>query len=218
MKKINTLYAILGSLLLSWAPAMAQEDTVDEVVDDVAERGRGPSVIRNIVKINLENFDFSDELEAKISDFQSTQEELRNSLQEEIDALVEPTLEEIRTTTEAFKEANQEEINAQKALAREIREELAAYRRENAPERPEIDEEVLQARQDFNDLRDGLAQDRRTLKEALAAAETEEERQQLIADFRAGQRETLQEMKEIRRTIRNELRDGDNDRRGGGGG
>ncbi len=217
MKSIKTIITLSGLAVALAVPAFAQE-TTDTTVTGQAfgpREDRGGVLLQRLT----DRVDLPEDILVDISDYRESQASLRTELKNQIDALEDPTAEQIREITRQFQAENAAVIELQRMLADEIRTAVEEYRMENAPERPAGREAVIQARQQFREQRQGMVQARRQLRQELAAADSEEERAQLMNQFRQQQREMVQEVKETRRQLREQLRDGSGgDRRGGTGG
>ncbi|MCC5806612.1 MAG: hypothetical protein JJU00_09830 [Opitutales bacterium] len=112
------------------------------------------------------------------------------------------TREEIAEALAVWRRENAEEIEKADALQARI----DAWFAENRPVRrgppAEVDPELAERRNAFRDRAQAMRQDRALLREEMRHAESVEERQQLIEDFRAEQRKLMEERREIRRQER----------------
>lgn len=220
MKNIKHLILLGGISMALAIPGFAQDNSTGGATDP--EPSGGPDRERRlggIVDRIQDRITLPDDLNTAIDEYQATQQTLRQDLADQISALENPTREQVREVTDQFKADNADLIAAQQELAQSIRDEVSALRMENAPDRPEVPEAVQEAREQFRQQRQSMVQSRQQLREDLAAATSEEERRALITAFREQQRENVQDLREVRRTLREQLRDGgDGDRRGGTGG
>lgn len=141
----------------------------------------------------------SPEVQALIDAFRAEQMALREELKVILDALEAPTREDIGAASRAFREANADRIAAQRELSAQIREAIS----QNRPDRPrpEIPAEVQALMDAFRVKQAELEAARADLRTALEGA-TEEERAALLAAFRAAQRDRMEELKELRRQLR----------------
>jgi len=158
-------------------------------------------------------FEVPDEIKEKRNALQEQRAALAESRRAAIDALGEdPTDEEIRETVEAWREANADAIADARALADELRD----WFRENRPPRP-LPPVIAQRRAEFRDNMQDIRDNRRQLRQRLQNPDlTEEEREQIIAEFREQQREFVQERKALRRQQRIDQGGVGGDRRPGG--
>ena len=217
MKTIKHILVLGGMSLVLTAQTYAQEEP-EEPTTEPRDRAPRPIVGELVDRIS-DRLELPDELQSAIDDYQAIQAALREDLAGQIEALENPTREEVRALTDQFKADNEDTLMAQRELAQSIRDEVSAIRMENAPDPADIPEAVLEAREQFREQRAAMVAARQQLREDLAAATTEDERKALIEAFRQQQRENVQDIRELRRSVREQLRDGDDsDRRGGGGG
>ena len=217
MKTIKHILVLGGMSLVLTAQTYAQEEP-EEPTTEPRDRAPRPIVGELVDRIS-DRLELPDELQSAIDDYQAIQAALREDLAGQIESLENPTREEVRALTDQFKADNEDTLMAQRELAQSIRDEVSAIRMENAPDPADIPEAVLEAREQFREQRAAMVAARQQLREDLAAATTEDERKALIEAFRQQQRENVQDIRELRRSVREQLRDGDDsDRRGGGGG
>lgn len=154
----------------------------------------------------------SPELKAMIEAFRTENHALRTELKAELAELTDPTRDEIRAATQAFRTENADRIAAQKALAEEIRAAIRSIR-EDRP-RPTLPPELLAAHQAFRDAQQALRQAQRDLREALRGATNAADREAILASFREAQRVRLQALKDAQRDIREGRENAGDDRRG----
>jgi len=158
-------------------------------------------------------FEIPDDIIEKREALREQRATLAESRKAAIDALGdEATDEEIRAAIEDWREENATAIAAARALADELRD----WFRENRPPRPRP-AAVAQRRAEFRKNMQDIRENRRELRQSLQDPNlTEEEREQLIADFREQQREFIQERKALRRQQRLDQGGVGGDRRPGG--
>lgn len=154
-----------------------------------------PSLDRPGVEIPDEIMD----LHADISDLRDA---LRISRQAVIDGLGEDaTAEDIRAALEDWRVANEDAITDARELATTLREWFQA----NRPERPGVGNspEMVQRRQAFRENVAQMQANRQQLREQLRdPALTEEDRQQIMAQFREEQRNLIRERQSLKRQER----------------
>jgi phosphoglycolate phosphatase-like HAD superfamily hydrolase len=156
-----------------------------------------------------------DEVIEMRGDLREQRKALAESRRAVVEALGEdPTDEEIRTAIEQWREDNADAIAETRALAKEIR----TWFRENRPERPGDGPpaHILQRRAAFKDNARDIRQNRRQMAAALRNAETEEDRKQIVQEFREEQRQLIRERKELKRQQRQDQVGAGGDRRPGG--
>ena len=147
--------------------------------------------------------ELSEDLKAKMETYKKESQTLRGELKEAIAALEDPTREQISEATKAFRDANKERFDAQKALVGEIRDGLKAARPER-PERPELSPEAKALREKHKTLLKSMGENKKALHDALSKA-SEEERKELIENFRQEQAKLAQELKALHKEIRESL-------------
>ena len=150
--------------------------------------------------------------QADLAEIEKDKADLFKAMREELGKLEKgSTKEDVRKAVEAFKEENADKFAAIKEAADKVHEELKASRPER-PERPEPTAEVKEkikavhvAHKEIHEARKGLRAD---LKEA-----TDEQKKELIKDFRDSQKDKHEELKaahkELRETIRANKEEGD---------
>ena len=158
---------------------------------------------------DIDRHDFlPEELREKIHEYRQEKHALRSELRALIDDLTDPTREQVQETVAAFREDHEDRIAAQRDLAREIREGLRDVR-DDRPPRPRPDElpdAIKDLRNQFHDNQQDLRDERRTFIDSLGDL-TEEQREAAIEQFREDHRAALQEQKDLRRQIRDAIRD-----------
>jgi len=155
-----------------------------------------------------------DELQAKMDSYRAEREAIATLRRDFLEPFREEPREVIRAQVEAFNELYAERIDANKALAAEIRGELSELRGDlpGRPNRPEPTEEVLALRADFREKAAEIHETRVAFRAAYAEA-AEEDQEALREAFRAEMRTLRQELNEIKRALRQAERG-----RGGNGG
>jgi len=212
MKHKKLLIAVSTASLFAFFGSLAAQEESD--VPDVDN-------FREEVRRNMESGDLSEALRSNIQEFRENQARLREELAARIKDLEDPTSEEIRDITRQFREEHAEAVQAQRESAREIREELARLRMEHRPdrERPEPPEAVRELHQRLKEARKTLQEKRRARVQQIANADSEEARKEMIEQFRQEQRDEVQQLIELRRDLREEVRGNrGGDRRVGEGG
>ncbi|MCC5842065.1 MAG: hypothetical protein JJT96_18265 [Opitutales bacterium] len=193
MKKTTfTLLTLAGSALLALSAA-AQERPLPE--------RPGPVLDRPVVERPIERPIAPQEIHDKRADLATIRAELAQSRAELMRSLGEDATREEHAI--ALREWYAENAEAM-AYARELAAELAAWRRENRPQRPEAPggrEGVAERRADFRERAQAMAAERQALREQMRDA-TAEEREELIRDFRETQSQLMQERREQRRSER----------------
>ena len=141
-----------------------------------------------------------DELKSKMETYKKESQALREEMKATVGKLDDPTRQEAGEAVRAFREANKERYDAQKALVGEIRDGLKAARPER-PEKPELSAEAKALREKHQALLKSRSENLKKLREALAKA-SEDERKELIGKFREDQDKLAQELKELHKEIR----------------
>ncbi len=207
-KKIKISFILLTTLFLGLGNVFGQEGP-----------GQGPEFMGPPEVQRPELPDLPVELRGQIDLYQDEKESLRNELRETLAILEDPTRDEIRESVQAFREENAERIASQHELAAEIREELKEIRgdRPLPPHRRPLPPELEVRRDEFLAERQALQQERQEFFESIKDL-TGEERDAAIQAFREEQRQRLQEQKELRRDLREQIREGVTDTGNGNGG
>lgn len=160
-------------------------------------------------------FEIPDEVVELRGELQEQRKALAESRRAVVEALGEDaTDEEIRAAIEQWREDNADAIAETRALAEEIR----TWFRENRPERPGggPPAHVLQRRAAFKDNARDIRQNRRRMATALRNAENEQQRKEIVQQFREEQRQLIRERKELKRQERQDQVGAGGDRRPGG--
>ncbi len=149
-----------------------------------------------------------EELKAKMDSYKETQDVLRDELKAKINALGDDaSREDVKNAAEAFKADNQERIDAQIAVAKEIHEGLKANRpKHDKGDRPEPPAAVKEKADAMKDLHQLLGKARHDLHEALKNA-SKEEREAMIAAFKEAQKDHHQQLKQAKKALREAIRD-----------
>lgn len=157
-----------------------------------------------------------DEVVGMREDLKELRRSLAESRREALTALGEdPTDEEVRAAIETWRTDNAGGLEEASFLAEELRQ----WFRENRPDRrpPSMAPGLAQRRQAFRENARQLRQEHRELRELLQDPSlTEEERRMIIEDFRAEQRELVQERRTLKRQERIDQGGVGGDRRPGG--
>lgn len=146
-------------------------------------------------------------LKEKLEDYKTKQDNLRKALKDRLAQIDNPTREKIRIATQAFELLHKDQLDALKARAALIKAELDAAR----PARPskplvsdEIKTQVISLQNQHKEVHDSLQASKAELKIALQDV-TDEERAQLLDEFRQNQKDLHEQMKNIQRQIRETL-------------
>ena len=142
------------------------------------------------------------ELQAKIDTLRQNSEKIRELTKAAVQALENPTRDDIKAAMEQVKADNQELFDAQKTLGQEIKEAMKELRPDR-PEKPELSDEAKALREQHKAIMVQMAENQKELREALANA-SEEERQALHDAFREKQKVLADQLKELRQQIREE--------------
>ena len=144
-----------------------------------------------------------DELKSKMEAYKKESQALRQELKAAIGKIEKPTREQISEASSTFREANKERYVSQKGLIVEIRDGLKALRPER-PEKPELSDEAKALREKHASLLKSMGENKKTLREALAKA-TEDERKELLDNFREQQEKLSAELKALHKEIRDSI-------------
>ena len=143
------------------------------------------------------------ELKDKMGAYKKEQDAIRAELKEAIGKIDKPTREKVKEAIAAFNEANKERLDANKNLAKSIKEGLNENRPER-PKKPEPTEEVkvLQKAhaEKIKELHDGKKKLMTELREA-----SDEDKKQLIDAFKSQQKDLHEELKNIQRQLREQI-------------
>lgn len=196
MKRTSTLILTLALTAGGSLIASAQQERVGQpVTPPVVERPIAP-----------ERPTLPAELQEMIADHRAMQEALREAREAFNLSLEGLSPEAVRAAVAAFRAEHAEEIAAVQALAAQIREAMEEFRAANPrPERPirELPPELAALREQIVAKRDEMIAARDALREQLRNA-TLEERRQLHEEFRASQALLQNEIRELRRQMREE--------------
>jgi hypothetical protein len=146
-----------------------------------------------------------DELKAKMEVYKKESQALRQELKAAIGKIEKPTREQISEATSAFRVANKDRYESQKGLIVDIRDGLKALRPER-PEKPELSDEAKALREKHAALLKSMGENKKNLREALAKA-TENERKELLDNFREQQEKLSAELKALHKEIRESIGD-----------
>jgi uncharacterized membrane protein len=146
-----------------------------------------------------------DELKAKMEVYKKESQALRQELKAAIGKIEKPTREQISEASSTFREANKERYVSQKGLIVEIRDGLKALRPER-PEKPELSDEAKAIREKHAALLKSMGENKKNLREALAKA-SEDERKELLENFREQQKKLSAELKALHKEIRESIGD-----------
>ncbi len=157
-------------------------------------------------------------LRERVDQYQSQQRGLREDLRNALAELEDPTRNAVKQVQRKFRAENAEQIHAQERLGAQIRRAMHALRSHRAERtRPApLPPEVESARADFVSARSDILAARDQLHAQLADA-SEEQREQLLEQFRNEQRDRLHELKDLKRGLREQIR-GSTDKAGDSGG
>jgi cytochrome c556 len=141
-----------------------------------------------------------DALKEKMDEFKAQKEALREGMKAAIAELDNPTRDDIKAAMEAYREANQDILDAHKSLGQEIKAALEELRPER-PEKPALSDEAQALIDQQNELKATLDEKKQELKAALENA-TKEERQALHQAFREENKELAEQLKALHQQIR----------------
>jgi hypothetical protein len=199
MKKTPLFIITLAGSAFLALPAFAQVPSIPEVpvtdappTVDVPPTPERPAPERSLIPQEIH--DARAELAALRAELAQSRAELMRSLGSEA------TREEIVEALRAWNSEHAETIGN----ARELAAELAAFMRENRPERPVAPggpDAVAERRNEFRERAQVMAAQRSALREQMKDA-TAEEREELIREFREAQTLLMQERREERRQDR----------------
>ena len=144
-----------------------------------------------------------DELKSKMEAYKKESQALRQELKAAIGKIEKPTREQINEATSAFRVANKDRYESQKGLIVDIRDGLKALRPER-PEKPELSDEAKALREKHAALLKSMGENKKNLREALAKA-TENERKELLDNFREQQEKLSAELKALHKDIRDSI-------------
>ena len=149
-----------------------------------------------------------EDLRDLIQSYREEKHALRSELRTILDQLVDPTRDAIHVAIDAFREDNADRIADQREVALQIRDQLRELRgdRPARPDRDPLPPEIQEQRDDFRAARQDLRTARRQLFNDIKNL-TDEERHAAIDDFRELHQQDLQELKDLRREIRDAVRD-----------
>ena len=157
-------------------------------------------------------------LRERVDQYQFQQRGLREDLRSALADLEDHTRDTVKQVQRKFREENAERIHAQKRLGAQIRRAMHALRSHRAERtRPTpLPPELESARADFQSARSDILAARDQLHAQLADV-SEEQREQLLEQFRTEQRDRLHELKDLKRGLREQIR-GSTDSAGDSGG
>lgn len=143
------------------------------------------------------------ELKDKMGAYKKEQDAIRAELKEAIGKIDKPTREKIKEVIAAFNETNKERLDANKDLAKSIKEGLEANRPER-PKKPEPTEEMKALQKSHAEKIKELNESRKKLMVSLKDA-SEEEKKDLIESFKGQQKDLHEELKNIQRQLREQI-------------
>lgn len=156
-----------------------------------------------------QDIEIPDDLQTLIDSYKAEQDVLRQELRADIDALEEPTNEEIQAVRDEFKTENSDRIDAQKDLRTDIKDGFTELREDNTGDNPAIPVEIQTARDEFKAARRSLRDERKALHDALKDA-TAEEREALKEEFLADHQEEIDALKALKKDLRDKARNAAN--------
>ncbi|MEK9983258.1 MAG: hypothetical protein VW879_00820 [Opitutae bacterium] len=180
-------------------PKPAKPGIADGNKTDDSSNGR-PEVKRPARPARSE---LSDDLKGQLDSYKKEHDDLRKSLHEKLKALKNPTRDQVKKITKEFQEANKDRYEAQKELAKSLKDGLKAARPER-PAKPVVPEKVLELRAAHDKVLKSVSESKRELMSALSKA-SKEERKDLLDGFREQQKKLQEEMKNIQRQIRESI-------------
>ena len=149
------------------------------------------------------------ELREKIKSYHLTQKGLQDALKQKLGALGEkPSREAVRKVVEKFRTDNQDLIEAQKEIGKDI----TAWHKDNKPARPqrpelpsEVKEKISQVKEKQKEMH-GIRQDfHEKLKESKSLSK--EAREELIQEFKSQNASKHQALKEAQKELQKEIRE-----------
>lgn len=143
------------------------------------------------------------ELKDKMSAYKKEQDAIRAELKEVIKKIDKPTREKVKQAIEVFNETNKERLNANKDLAKSIKEGLQANRPER-PKKPEPTEELKALQKAHAEKIKELHEGKKKLMTALKEA-GDEDKKELIDAFKDQQKDLHEELKNIQRQLREQI-------------
>ena len=143
------------------------------------------------------------ELKDKMGAYKKEQDAIKSELKEAIKKIEKPTREKVKQAIEAFNKANKERLDANKDLAKSIKEGLEANRPER-PKKPEPTEEMKALQKSHAEKIKELNESRKKLMVSLKDA-SEEEKKDLIESFKGQQKDLHEELKNIQRQLREQI-------------
>ena len=151
--------------------------------------------------------ELTSDLKDKLSTYQQVHDALRDELKALIKAEEKPTREKIREITLKFEADNQDRLEQQKQLAREIKAGLQDSR-PTRPSKPEVSDRIKTKinllRVQHDSIQQTVAASKQALKTQLESATTEQ-RKEILDTFRQEQKQLHDELKNIQRQIRETL-------------
>lgn len=142
-------------------------------------------------------------LKSKMDEYKTQQDAIKSELKEVIKKINKPTREKVKQAIEAFNTANKERIDANRNLAKSIKEDLE-FNRPERPKKPEPTEEMKTLRKAHAEKINELNEGRKKLMISLKDA-SEEEKKNLIESFKGQQKDLHEELKNIQRQLREQI-------------
>ena len=147
--------------------------------------------------------ELSDDLKGQLDSYKKEHDDLRKALHEKLKALKNPTRDQVKKITKEFHDTNKDRFDAQKELAKSLKDGLKAARPER-PAKPVVPEKVLELRAAHDKVLKSVSESKREFMSALSKA-SKEERKDLLDGFREQQKKLQEEMKNIQRQIRESI-------------
>jgi len=180
-------------------PKPAKPGIVDSNKTDGSSTGR-PEIKRPTRPARPE---LSDDLKGQLDSYKKEHDDLRKALHEKLKALKNPTRDQVKKITKEFHDTNKDRFDAQKELAKSLKDGLKAARPER-PAKPVVPEKVLELRAAHDKVLKSVSESKREFMSALSKA-SKEERKDLLDGFREQQKKLQEEMKNIQRQIRESI-------------
>ena len=202
MKKI-TLTIILTSILAFSVSFGQERPRLGKLILGKAIKEKVPS--GDIVR--KDRPELSDETQEQVNELKGKKESLHNKLKENISNLGEgATREEIKEATQAFKQENQDQFDEIKDFQEALREKIKEAR-PHRQDRPQLNmsDELKAKVATLKDKREEMKQSRQALREELKDA-SNEERKEIIAEYKETNKARHQEIKENTIALKGEIR------------
>ena len=148
--------------------------------------------------------ELSDDVKVKLDSYKEEKDKLHKELKAVLKKLDKPSRKEVRDTVETFHKNNKVRFDAHKELGKDIKEGLS-QNRPVRPKKPEVTEAVKELHKAQAELQKKMANNHKELMTKLKAdRETLDasDRKELFDDFKEGQKDLHEELKNIQKQIR----------------